>query len=363
MEINNQSQKAGDNSQLIQAQTVIVSGISEQRAREIFDEKFAITRKELTQEAVVEAQSRIKKLEDNLIPKIKKVDDGLKAFADPSFQMLLVEAQKTAASTEREEDYDLLSELLVDRIKIGQNRNERAGIHHAIQIIDDISSSALQALTLFYIIQNVLPSSDIDSGLKSLDEIYGKFIKEPLPLGMEWIEHLDLLRALRINSFGRFPQIEDIIVQISQDFAEVGINKDSVEYKNALTLLTSTGLPIKGVFICNPALDNYVRLNITSIEDIESLSLINGLTGNSIPLSDIQKNTLKKIRATYSKDKTLIKTMKEFILQKWLSHSNLCTFINWWRQIPVSFNVTVAGNLLANANANRIDPFFPRIKV
>ena len=62
MEISKQTQQAGDNSQLVQAQTVIIqNGITEQRAREIFDEKIAITKRDLTVEAIAEAQTRINK--------------------------------------------------------------------------------------------------------------------------------------------------------------------------------------------------------------------------------------------------------------------------------------------------------------
>jgi len=42
---------------------------------------------------------------------MEEVNGALEAFADPSFQILLVEAQKATVSTERSADYDLLSEL------------------------------------------------------------------------------------------------------------------------------------------------------------------------------------------------------------------------------------------------------------
>lgn len=42
------------------------------------------------------ADERIKEFKSRLIPKMKAVNDGLKAFADPSFQLLLVDTQKAA---------------------------------------------------------------------------------------------------------------------------------------------------------------------------------------------------------------------------------------------------------------------------
>ena len=54
----NQTQKAGNNSRQIQAQSIIINnGIEEKRAREIFHEMFDIARKDLTQEANEIAQN------------------------------------------------------------------------------------------------------------------------------------------------------------------------------------------------------------------------------------------------------------------------------------------------------------------
>lgn len=366
MEINKQTQLAGDNSQLVQAQTVVIqnNGITEQRAREIFDEKIAITKRDLTVEAIAEAQTRINKLEENLIPKMQKIDEGLKSFADPSFQMLLVEAQKSAASSEREEDYDLLSELLVKRITSGDNRNERAGIHHAISIVDNISSSALQALTLFYICNKIRPKNNLFLALKAINDKYGKFMSSPLPLGIDWIEHLDLLRAIRINSFGRFPNIEDVVVQICGDFAEVGIKKDSDSYKEAIKLLSDCGLNSSGVFIDNPVLEGYVRINISSSEEIDNLSIHNIFAGQTfiLPLSDNQKNVLRSIRDMYCKDAQLLQQMKNWVIKQWESFNYLKQFNEWWKQLPISFDITAAGLVLANANATRVDPTIPKVQ-
>ena len=116
-------QKAGDSSHQYQIQNLTIQqGIDEKRAREIYDEKYSIAKQDFTEEALRIANERVKELEDRLIPKMEAVKDGLKAFADPSFQLLLVDAQKAAAATERPVDYDLLSELLVHRIEMGNDR-------------------------------------------------------------------------------------------------------------------------------------------------------------------------------------------------------------------------------------------------
>ena len=107
------TQKAGDNSQQFQAATVIVNnGIDEKRAREIVDEKLFEVINGYSQEAHTIAQQRIQIFADDLIPKLVK-ESLLDELKDPSIQVLLSSAQKTAAATERSADYSLLSELLI----------------------------------------------------------------------------------------------------------------------------------------------------------------------------------------------------------------------------------------------------------
>ena len=151
-------QKAGNNAQQFQIQNLTI-GIDEKRAREIYDEKYAIAKRDFTEEALRIANERVKEFENRLIPKIEAVNNGLNAFADPSFQLLLIDAQKAAVATERVVDYDLLSELLVHRIENGNDRHVRTGIHRAVEIVEDISDEALLGLTVIHSINSFIPVS------------------------------------------------------------------------------------------------------------------------------------------------------------------------------------------------------------
>lgn len=147
--LSKQSQKGGDGSTNIQTEQMIVQvGIDEKRAREIYQEMNLQLKKDYTAEALNVANERVTEFENRLMPKMENVEGALEAFADPSFQLLLVDAQKTAASTERPADYDLLSELLIHRFKKGDNRIARAGISLAVEIIDKVSDEALLGLTV-----------------------------------------------------------------------------------------------------------------------------------------------------------------------------------------------------------------------
>ena len=67
MTVDKQTQRAGDNSQLMQAGTInIYNGIDEKRAREICAETYAIVRKDFTADAYACANARVEKLENSL---------------------------------------------------------------------------------------------------------------------------------------------------------------------------------------------------------------------------------------------------------------------------------------------------------
>lgn len=108
---NKQVQKAGDGSQQFQMVNPTVNiGITEERARAIFTEMNAIARQNYTQDAYELAIKRVSMFEELLMNKVQQVDGMLEAFRDPSFQFLLVEAQKRAAASDREVDLEMLTE-------------------------------------------------------------------------------------------------------------------------------------------------------------------------------------------------------------------------------------------------------------
>ena len=236
-----QRQNAGDNSQQIQAQNIIViNGIDEKRAREIFDDKEREVVARYTQEAREEARSRIQQLEDDLIPKLVKAS-LLDAFKDPSIQILLAEAQKTAASTERVADYSLLSELLIHRVKKGSDRNVRAGINRAIEIVDEISDEALLGLTIAHSVIQFRPlTGNIDEGLEVLDKLFANVLYSSPPTGSQWQEHLDLLNAFRILQLSTMKKIDVLYPEKLPGYIDVGISRETEDYQTAVYVIDSS---------------------------------------------------------------------------------------------------------------------------
>lgn len=354
MDVN--AQKAGSNSQQFQVQNLTI-GIDEKRVREICDEKFLITKKEFTEEAIRIANGRVKELENRLISKIKVENEGMELFMDPSFQLLLVEAQKSAAATERPADYDLLSELLIHRIKSGANRKIRTGINRAVEVVGEISDEALLGLTVAHSVHLFTPvSGDILQGFDALNNLFGKIIYGNLPMGNNWLDHLDLLDSIRISQFSKFNSIEHIYTHALDGYVRCGIKKDSDNYRKAIDILQKNGLVASGILVDHVLNPGYVRVNVLNEFSVNKLVFQkNGNPYDMIYLSSQQENAIKSLYTLYSDDDIIKKQVVKSFMDLWITYANLKKLKEWWESIPTAFVITSVGEVLAHANIQRCD--------
>ncbi len=352
-------QEAGNNSQQWQAENMYITvGIDEKRAREIYQEMNLQLRKDYSQEALKIAESRVTEFENKLLPKMEAVEGALEAFADPGFQLLLVEAQKTAASTERPADYDLLSELLIHRYQKGSDRVIRTGISRAVEIVDKISNDALLGLTLIYSVSFIPETGDIQQGLKVLNNLFGKLLYDNLPTGDEWLEHLDILDAIRISNSGRLISIEELYSKTLDGYINIGIEKNSDDYSKALNILGENGLP-RNILVDHALNSDYIRINWLDKNNLSSMILERSVHQDNqpsikkCPLSETQINAIKSIYNLYKTDELIKQQNVRIFMEEWDKQPNLKTLREWWGSIGVSLKLTSIGKILAHSNAQR----------
>lgn len=361
MENNKHIQKAGENSNQFQIENAtFINGITEERAREIFDEMYARTCKEYTQEAYEKAFARVSSFENNLMERMVRVEGALESFREPAFQFLLRSAQKTAAATEREADYELLSELLMRRTKSQKDRKTNAGISRAVEIVDQIDDDALCALTVAYAILVITPLSGCcTDGLNTLNDMFEKLIYTTLPEGSEWISHLDLLDAVRINPISRLINMDNLFKSRLDGYICAGIPIDSEDYTRAKEELGKVGIN-SALLVENELLPGYVRIPVVSKNKICNIKFQTA-SGNQVVLHDNGKivQTLEQVWDLYSTDAKLIDTAAEEFRRKWLDYDSLRKVYNWWNSIPIAFTATQVGIVLACANAKKYDNTFP----
>lgn len=359
-------QKSGDLSHQMQSDNMIVNfGIDEKRAREVFRDMNLQVRQDYTQEALEVANARLSDFENSLMPKMEKIDGALEAFSDPSFQILLVNAQKTAASTERPVDYDLLSELLIHRFQRSDNRIARAGISVAVEIVDKVADDALLGLTVAHAVSSFSPiSGDICEGLDVLNELFGKIIYGQLPSGQEWLDHLDVLNAVRLSTFGNLKKVQQFYAELLPGYIAPGIKKDSEDVIKATEILEANSLP-KNLLTEHSLNTDFLRIPVRDREQLKSISLHRQIIQNgvivmdTVKLTEDQQTALDSIYELYNKDSSLTQKNLDTFKAEWDKKANLKALKEWWDNIPIFLTITSAGKVLAHSNAQRCDHKLP----
>lgn len=360
-----QIQKAGDGSQQLQMVNPTFNvGITEKRAREIFTEMNEIARQNYTQDAYAVAMKRVGMFEDLLMNKVEQVDGMLEAFRDPSFQFLLVEAQKRAAASDRDSDFEMLAELLAHRTEKNSDRKTRASISKAVEIVDQIDDDALCGLTMVYAINSWgAVAGDISAGLSTMNDLFSSLCYRELPTGFEWVYHLDVLDAVRTSSIGTFKKFAEYYAAIFEGYTCVGIQKDSENHTKALEILHEAQLP-STLLVAHELNDGFVRLDVrdqSSIADIQLTTINQGVVVVRRKVSPQETEALNKIWGLYSTDSKLIEQVKHKFMEKWDTYDALHLVHVWWEKLPHSFTITPIGKVLAHANAQRYSPKVPKI--
>lgn len=364
---NKQIQKAGDGSQQVQMiNPTIVMGIDEKRVREVCSEMAIETIKQCTQEASAVAIARIEKFTTALIPRVEKIEDDFKSFSEPSFQFELRNAQKVAACTDRDGDYELLSELLVHRIEKGEERKTKASISKAIEIVDQIDDEALCALTLIYAINNwAAVTGNISQGLKVMNDLFSSFCYQSLPYDLDWAYHLDILNAVRVSSVGTFKKFSEFYPEWFSGYVCVGIKKESDAYQSAIEVLSSVNLPIN-LLVEHELNAGYVRLDVRDKNEIKNITYPVLVQPNAIEfhrLTDLEVDALNKIWDLYSNESEVKDAVKKAFMQKWDTYDTLKSVRLWWESLPHSITITPIGKVLAHANAQKRNKKVPQIKL
>lgn len=324
--------------------------ISEYSAKQIMEEYFA--------NADELAQKRMSDFENKFIPKLAKIENALEIFNDPAFKLVYRKAQIQAATTTREDDYNILSELLIHRYKKQNNKASCIGINGAINIVEQISDDCLTALTVITaILLGTSPTiGNISEGLNEMNKLFENILVCPLPDTNDWLDQLDILKAIRLNPFGRLNKIEEFFLQNLDGYFCVGIEKKSENYQQALNLLKPYGL--ENMLVDHELLENHVRLSLTDTTEIDLINE-NQPNINIQPLSQEEKECLIKVINLYDKAANKQNLVLNNFYKKVDTYPALKIVHDWWNNIPNGFSITSIGRVLGHANAQKCFPELP----
>lgn len=291
-----------------------------------------------TQVAYDVACKKMNEFESIWLPRVEHMEKVIDNFAEPKFQFMLRDANITAAKSSRQEDLNILAELLACHIEKGHDVKIDAGINRAISVVHEVDLDSLCALTVVLSILNIWPvSGNVDRGLQVLDNLYSKLLTTALPKGDAWIDNLNVVGAINILS-GNFYNIERLMSARLGGYICVGIKAGTKEYEEALQILERNGFS-EAILQSNTCMPGYMRLPIVKISEL--------------------KEELKPIFSLYSKDPSLLAQAKKNFMIKWDSYGTLKMVREWFEQVPVYFRINSVGNVLAQTNAKRCYPDFP----
>ena len=283
-------------------------------------------------------RQKIDKFESVWIPKITTIENVVNELVDPKFQFMLRDAKISAVKSSRDEDLDLLTQLLVCHIEKGKDMKIDAGINRAIQIVNEVDYDSLCGLTCVATLLNIYPTvPNVDNGLHILDELYSKLLFTELPKGDRWIDHLDVLGAIGIRT-GNFYELKKILSGNYDGYVCVGIKEGSEEHDKAKEIFKEYDNG-QEYLVPNECLPGYLRIGCVQQNSIQS--------------------ELKPILDLYSKDGELLEQVQSDFMEKWDSFNNLKIIREWFEKIPLWFRITSVGYALAQTNAKRCFPNFP----
>lgn len=346
-----QNQTAGDGA--VQTQVVgqnnsinVYNGISATEAiaiaKTVLEEQSKQARENFACIAEQTATERIRNFESTLMPRLERIENGLLHFLDPKFQFMLRNAQVSAAQTESQDDWNLLSELLVHHVENGKNRMSDVAVNQAIKVIGQVDLDALGILTIFYGICYLRPvSGQVYNGIKTIDSIFKSFYSGQFPTSTDCLEHLDALNAIRISS-ASIIKLEDYLYKNYKNYVCIGILKGSNDHSKAIDILNSSKISLS-LLVDNECLDGYLVFDIFSIDNV---------------LPEYKK-PVSQILDLYSNDDILLNKAKSNFLKIWDSFEFLRELRNWWNTLPFAFSITHVGKILAQINAKRLVPDIP----
>ena len=364
-----QTQKAGEGSTLVQTGTVTVNnntvvGITEQRAREIFSEEMAQRAQCLAVEAQDTATKRMLDLFSDLMARVKKCEKDLSAFSDPGFIQNMRIAQEAAAVSDRKEDIETLSELLLARMNGALKRTTKTGIRKAMEIVPELEDAELMALSffLFYAKYNLTNTYGTNSEqyLHMLNESFSKLLPIDLPRGKKWIQHLAILDVVMVDPASHFVSIEEFFAKKSAGIVCVGIEKGSQDHQDAIAVLENCGIGA-GNLVDNDLFPGFVRLPIVDPDVLSVIPAKIQSTQQWVLLNlDINHQTnIKKVFSLYDKDENKIHQVKLKFLEKVSKYPSLVRVNDWISTIEPPFELTSVGEALAYVNARRCIPDLP----
>lgn len=203
----------------------------------------------------------------------------------------------------------------------------------------------------------------MEEGLGIINKLYNNILdRKTLPSNDDWMEHLDLLSAIRISphNIAHFKKLDDFIPIMFRKYLVSGVLEDSDECNNIKDDFVKCGIPTSCI-IPHPLKPNYMQLNNSfNVDDMRMITRIDS-TVTETPLNPQQKEAMKKAINILRKDESNDSTLKSRIVSEWDKRPMLKEVHSWWNSLTDHFTITLVGMALANAHIQSKSPNIPSL--
>lgn len=336
--------------------TIISQGVSKEEVKEISAEMSRKVSNEYFQLSQDLANKRMDSFENTFVERLSNIENGLNSFKNPDFVLSYRKAQIQAATTDDIESYKILTELLVHRHNNSSDGYKKTGVDGAIDIVNKLSDSSLAALSILACIElSILPVDvRLNNGLSVLNDCFDSILKNSLPTNNDWLDQLDILKAIRLNSFSSFKKFNEIICDMMPGYSTAGIKKDSDDYNKAIEIQNKYHM---NILIDNPLNHKFVIIPMFSKNQLKDFK--KNVMGIKIPFDDNDIKCCEELLNLYSKDSNEIANIKKLLMDKIDSFPSFKIIHEWWDKIPKACDLTIIGRVLGHANAKKCYNGFP----
>lgn len=356
-----QIQKAGDNANQIQTQTLVQNiGMPEERVYDIVSAACDKAIESCLMESRLAVEQRLNSFKDELYVIVGNQLQLFESLREPSCAATLGAAANAAARTNSAADHQMLAELLVKRFESPSDRHVATGVSKAIEIVEFLTDEELAGLTVFFAVNGYTTSSGVvGEGIKALAGIYEKLPLDLLPTGTEWIGDLDILDAIRCSPITSLTSFLDLQFDMLNGYTVCGVETGSAKEAKVLEKLEEVELPTD-LLVAHELNPGYKRLPLRYIDRFDNLSYRCDSDASKpvIPLNNVQIEAVRSI-CQLSQDDSCVDIIRDNLKTVIFKYPTFIKVHDWWNSIPWVPRLTPAGECLAIANARRLNSDLP----
>ena len=331
-----QTQKGGNQSTNIQAETVTIShGVSYDEARSIALDVFQNNFMKLSEKAYEIARRRAEEITEKFLSNLQENNErGIERAEDPDLQHALFNVQKDFARIGDRELGDLLVDLLVDRTKQNNRSILQIVLNEALLVAPKLTKDQLATLSVIFIFRNCLLKNmgTIELFGKFLDDFLSPFI-EVLTKNSPCYQHLEFTGCGSISVGST--SIQKILRSQYSGLFSKGFTQDDIQKRN---ILTPNDSPI---FIKCLHDDSKLQMNAISEDNLRTIA-------TSLKIEEEEVNKLLGLHKNFVMSEQEI---KDFLIE--FRPYMRKVFDVWEGSFMKNLSLTSVGIAIAHANIKR----------